>query len=255
MMRTFPILLVMGLFLPIGQVFAQTSDEVIAAWIEEGKSKLPANIQKVFAPGFQFAPVKHYAQWMKEPSLEKLHQLGIPRSAKEGKLKEADRFTLEGFAFVLAEYGSGEFPTAKLYIKKRNAGYKKLFESDECGDIFLWKLGEKLQPFLVVKTSGCGSGWGATLYQMGKDGKLKEVGNVGGWQGNLKFVDIDGDGILEIINSSSTNQYPEDLDAKLKPLKDYQEPPRGPVLSNNYVYQWNGEEFKNIAEFYEQVEW
>jgi len=240
----------------LGKAFAQpTQQSTIAAYVQAGKAKLSPALQQALAPGAKWEAETPYENWATEPSAEKMHSMGIPRAVKAGKgknpMEAAHPFQLEGFSFVIAEYQGN---LSELYIKKKGGRYKFLFHFDPCNKIYLIKPGEKAPAFLVIRVSNCSipDNWQETVYQMSKAGKLEEVGHLGGQKAKVQLVDLDNDGVMELINSTTTNHYPADLETQLKALPGYQAP-TGPVLTDNVVYKWNGSEWSKTAEYYDQL--
>lgn len=232
-----------------------TQKEVVQQWIKEQKAKLPADIQSLMTMDLKNHDTPYYENWAQDPPLNELHKKGIPRAYKEkkdsppSKLENVYRFVLEGYSLVIAEYAGN---ISELYFKKRT-GYKQLFHFAPCNKIRLIKPGEKAPVLILIHVSACGSGWDETIYSLGKNGFLNEAGHLGGQNAVTKYVDIDNDGIMEIINTSSTKHYPLELENKLKDMKIYQEP-TGPVLNDTVIFKWNGEKFAKIAEYFDQVE-
>jgi hypothetical protein len=231
-----------------------TQKEMIQTWTQEQKAKLPVDTQKLFSPDLKTQETPYYENWAQAPPLADLHKKGVPRAyqGKKGsvpaKLENAYRFVLEGFSLVIAEYAGN---ISELYFKTKS-GYKQLFHFDPPNKIRPIRPGEKAPVLILIHISGNAGGWNETIYRLDKNGFLKEAGHLGGQQAVTKYVDIDNDGIMEIINSSATKHYPPELESRLKALKDYQEPVT-PVLSQNTVFKWNGEKFAKIAEFYDQL--
>ena len=248
-------LAVLCLSLTVAVFSQQTQQSAVAAYIQASKAKLSPVLQQALAPGAKLEAETPYENWLTEPSAEKMHAMGIPRAVKAGKgkspMEAAHPFQLEGFSFVIAEYQGN---ISELYIKKKGGRYKFLFHFDPCNKIYLIKPGEKAPAFLVIRVSNCAipDNWQETVYQMSKAGRLEEVGHLGGQKASVKYVDPDNSGVMELINSTTTNHYPADLETQLKALPGYQEP-AGPVLTDNVVYQWNGTEWVKSAEFYDQV--
>jgi hypothetical protein len=231
-----------------------TQKEMIQSWIQEQKAKLSADMQKIFSPDLKTQETPYYENWTQTPPLAELHKKGVPRAyqGKKGsapaKLENAYRFVLEGFSLVIAEYAGN---ISELYFKTKS-GYKQQFHFDPPNKIRLIKPGEKAPVLILIHISGSAGGWNETIYRLDKNGFLKEAGHLGGQQAATKYVDIDNDGIMEIINLSVSKHYPLELEAKLKTLAGYQEP-SGPVLSQNTVFKWNGEKFAKIAEYFDQL--
>jgi hypothetical protein len=231
-----------------------TQAEIIQSWLQEQKAKLPADLQKIFSSDLKTQETPFFENWAPATPLPELHKNGVPESyqGKKGsapaKLENAYRFLLGNYSLVIAEYAGN---VSELYFKTRK-GYIQLFHFGPCNKIRPIKPGEKAPVLILIHVSGCGSGWDETIYRLDNKGYLKEAGHLGGQQAVTKYADLDGDGILEIINSSLTKHYPLDLEGKLKALGNYQEP-AGPVLKQNTVFKWNGEKFAKIAEYYEQL--
>jgi hypothetical protein len=231
-----------------------TQKEMTQTWIQEQKAKLPADLQKIFSPDLKTQETPFYETWAPATPLEELHKKGIPREFKKkkgaapAKLENAHRFVMGNYSLVIAEYASN---ISELYFKTRK-GYNQLFHFEPCNKIRPIKPGEKAPVLILIHVSACGNNWDETLYRLDKSGFLKEAGHLGGQQAVAKYVDIDNDGIMEILNSSLTKHYPPELEAKLKALPDYQEP-AWPVLSQNTVFKWNGEKFAKLAEYYDQL--
>jgi len=257
-MKKFSAALIMTaiLFLTSTVLAQQTKESVIAAYIQASKAKLSPAFQRALTPGAKLGAEIPHGNFLYDLSTEKLNGTGIPRAVKSGSektpIEHAHFFRLGGFSFVNAEYQGN---ISELYIKKKGGRYKFLFHFDACNKIYLLKPGEKAPPFLVIRVSNCSipDNWQETVYQMSKSGRLEEVGHLGGQKAKVQLVDLDNDGVLELINSTTTNHYPADLEAQLKALPGYQEP-TGPVLNDNIVYKWNGTEWAKTAEFYDQVE-
>ena len=230
-----------------------TQAEMIRSWIQEQKAKLPADLQKIFSPDLKTHETPFYEKWAPS-SLPELHKNGVPRSYKgkkgsaAAKLENAFRFVIGSYSLVIAEYAGN---ISELYFKTRK-GYKQLFHFEPCNKIRPIQPGEKAPVLILIHVSGCASGWNETIYRLDSKGYLKEAGHLGGQKAVTKYADLDGDGILEIINSSETRHYPPELEGKLKMLAGYQEP-TGVVLKQNTVFKWNGEKFAKIAEYYEQL--
>ena len=72
------------------------------------------------------------------------------------------------------------------------------------------KIGDDIPVFAVVTGSGGGSGWSGKIFAMDSKGKftLNKL-EIGGWLGHVDYVDLDNDGICEIINNNRSVQPDE----------------------------------------------
>jgi len=91
------------------------------------------------------------------------------------------------------------------------------------------------------------------LYDIESNGKIVEEIKLGGWHGWPTFVDLDNDGILEIIDKKRTNFEPE-ID---KLTSDFEREEIEYDKSSGYFnyygiykfYKWDRKEFKNIGQY------
>lgn len=139
-----------------------------------------------------------------------------------------------------------------LYLQTNSKPKFLLFADEGCGEIHFFRPELKLPVSVEVISSGCGSGWRESLYKIEKSGILKEVAeDMGGWHANITYADLDGDGQIEILDSTDmTNDFKDLNDLLKKKIKNYEPYMAGPIICHTSILKWEGKKYSKVGEFY-----
>ena len=160
----------------------------------------------------------------------------LQKIAKAGKI-EVEAIDFNGNVLLLVQK---DYKLVNLFLGSSN-GYKKVFDEAVCG-YSIYSLGKDTPEFLDLTDCG-GSGFRVNLYTIEQGAVLKKVLEIGGWQPNETYVDIDNDGVSEIINSHRVSKV-DQLEEKLTHFN----PPLVMVQEDFYKYK-NGL-FENAGRTY-----
>jgi hypothetical protein len=240
-------------------------NHVKQAWINQKNSKLlppqyksvPTSVEKLAIPD-----EKLYLPFEKIP-IDRATKLGIPLQNDFsklsdllpgiGKLKKLEITNLGDQKLFVATYEINDFRSSPvLYLQTKSKPKFILFADEGCGEIHLFRPELKLPVSVEVISSGCGSGWHESLYKLEKGGILKEtVEDMGGWHANISYADLDGDGHIEILDSTDmTNEF-KDLDDLLKKkIKNYVPGMAGAIICHTSILKWDGKKYSKVGEFY-----
>ncbi len=234
--------------------------KLIESWIQEQDKKLPSPLQKFFSQPYE-CKTEHEVKvtpGMTDLAPAALQGKGVAMDYSWGKDTAPDRIfsaktlTLNGRELLITEYGEPEGEEIYgLYIRE-SSGYKEITQLAGCCHINAIKLGPKGPELLSTYASGCGSGGGGSLYAIGQAG-AREVLTWGGWRAGIRFTDIDGDGIYEVLYGSASGSYPDGLEKRLRKVKGYQDEWIGPKWVVETIQKWDGKTFQCLGE--RQVEY
>ena len=158
----------------------------------------------------------------------------LQKILKSGKT-EIHSIDIDGIV-LLAIKKQGYYEPYNLFLAS-STGYKKAINEAVCG-FSVYNLGKDTPLFLDL--TGCGgSGFAVDLYTL-EGGVLKTVLGIGGWQPTEYYVDIDNDGVSEIVNSHRVSN----VDLIQEKLTNFNPPL---VLVQEDFYKFQNGTFENVG--------
>jgi hypothetical protein len=236
--------------------YAATPEQarVIDGWIQQKKDKLPKWLKDV--PKYRLVDKNpsFYRPWGGARSPEDAVPMGIPASSGKGKLTGVQTARIGKRTLLYAQYGaSAKEASQELFLKGTKGRPKRLFHLGLCSDFSVIQLGPKAPLWVLAHDSDCGRGFTDYLHELGKDGELKLLLKLECGSGGWKALDLDKDGVKEIIHSAGHRGFPPDLKRALEKARAYKEP-KGPVLTRVEISRWKGGKFTKVGEYYERGE-
>jgi len=238
--------------------------QVKQAWIEKMNAKLlppkyqtvPKNMDKLAIP-----EKKLYLPFV-QVSIDQATKYGIPLQrdfSKQSdfltgilKLKKLETATFRDKKLFIGSYENNDSRCPVLYLQTNAKAKFLLFADEGCGEIHLFQPGLKMPVSVMEISSGCGSGWRESLYAFENGGNLKEVvDGMGGWHANIAYADLDGDGQVEILDSTDmTNEFKDLKDLLKKNIKYFEPYMAGPIICHTSILKWDGKKYSSVGEFY-----
>ncbi|OGF47581.1 MAG: hypothetical protein A2231_03670 [Candidatus Firestonebacteria bacterium RIFOXYA2_FULL_40_8] len=137
---------------------------------------------------------------------------------------------------LLAIKKKGDYEPYNLFLASIT-GYKKAINEAVYG-FSIYNIGKDTPLFLDL--TGCGgSGFAVDLYTL-ENGALKNVLGIGGWQPTEQYVDIDNDGVSEIVNSHRVSN----VDLIEEKLTNFNPPL---IITQNDFYKFQTGKFENVG--------
>jgi hypothetical protein len=248
-----------------GQAAWGKAQQIEKGWIAEQNAKLiPREYKKTVVEIDKLAVYedKFYLPLADIP-FEKATQLGIPvrtdiskfekmKDSFSVELTDLGSITLNGQVYFLATYKDKDsMQCFFLYLQTKLGLQMVHYSEDGCNEIHFVTPNPKMPSFVLETISGCGSGQGRKLYEIQKDGSLKEDGSFGGWHaGGICFLKLDGDEISGVLDSADEVGVPDDLKVRLKGVRGFDLDSAGAQIRKTRIFKWSDGKFSILFEYY-----